>query len=102
MANVPHDVQQPAIHHTGVLEYTRFHREIWPLLLREIEIGMLAPRSIKSWLRLWGRVGAILFRCFWFGDSFVRADMIALARRAGGRQGELIAKQLEHALLAMQ
>src|SRR5437868_1870598 len=72
-------------------EYTRRHREAWPLLVRGPESEMLVPTELSSWLRLWGRLGAELFRCFRDGDGHIRSDMIALARKTGEWRGEVVA-----------
>src|SRR5207302_10306432 len=61
-------------------EYTRRHREAWRVLVRGPEAESLVPPELSSWLRLWGRLGAELFRCFRDGDAFTRGDMITLAR----------------------
>lgn len=79
----------------GTHEYTRLHREAWPLLVRETASETLLPQTLKSWVRLWGRFGAELFDRFWSGDRFVRSDMISLARREGGQRGVAVAQKLE-------
>lgn len=76
-------------------EYTQRHRVIWPLLLRGAFSETLNPADRRSWAMLWGRDGENLYRCFFEGDPFVRADMIALARRQGGWRGKLVAEELE-------
>lgn len=76
-------------------EYTRILRHVWPLLLRGVDVQELNPRSLKSWVCLWGCLGAALFNCFWRGDQFVRADMIVRARQQGGLRGKMVAHQLE-------
>lgn len=79
----------------GAHEYTRRHRAAWPLLVRETPSDTLLPRKLKSWVRLWGRLGAELFDRFWYGDGFVRSDMISLARHEGGPRGVVVARKLE-------
>lgn len=79
----------------GSHEYTRRHRTAWPLLVRETASETLLPRKLKSWVRLWGRLGAELFDRVWFGDGFVRSDMILLARREGGPHGAVVARKLD-------
>lgn len=76
-------------------EYTCRHRTAWPLLIRETPSETLLPRKLKSWVRLWGRLGAELFDRFWSGDRFVRSDMILLARQTGGERGVVVARKLE-------
>lgn len=76
-------------------EYTNRHRTAWLLLVRETGSETLFPRKLKSWVRLWGRLGAELFDRFWSGDRFVRSDMISLARREGGARGVVVARKLE-------
>ncbi len=80
--------------------YTCWHRRAWPLLVRETPSETLFPRRLKSWVRLWGRLGAELFDRFWSGDRFVRADMISLARREGGQRGVAVAQKLEQCRIA--
>jgi len=75
-------------------EYTRLHRETWPLLLRKDGSQALKPDNLRSWMRLWGRLGAELYCCFWSGDEFVQTDMIARARTLGGWRGRILADQL--------
>lgn len=75
-------------------EYTRRHREAWPVMVRGPEAESLVPAELTSWLRLWGRLGAELFQCFRDGDAHIRTDMIALSRAAGWR-GEVIADRLD-------
>src|SRR5438477_12070862 len=76
-------------------EYTRRHREAWPVMIQGPDAESLVPAELSSWLRLWGRLGAELFRCFREGDGFIRSDMIALARTTGGWRGELIAARAD-------
>ena len=105
MANIPHEIQTPACGRRSRRpadqddacaqhEYTWLHREAWPLLVREAGSQELTPGSLDSWMRLWGRLGAELYDRFWSGDEFVRTDMIALARTAGGWRGKIIAARL--------
>lgn len=79
-------------------EYTHIHRQAWLLLLRTATPQVLPVHNLKSWMRLWGRLGAELFNCFWSGDQFIRKDMINLARQAGSWQGETVARSLEGCL----
>ncbi len=75
-------------------EYTRFHRQAWTVVINEAGSETLTPENLKSWMRLWGRLGAELFDRFWSGDEFVRTDMIARARSQGGWRGEILAERL--------
>jgi len=75
-------------------EYTEFHREAWALVIGEAGSETLTPENLKSWMRLWGRLGAELFDRFWSGDEFVRRDMINRARTLGGRRGAVLAERL--------
>ena len=75
-------------------EYTRFHRQVWAVVICEAGSETLTPEDLKSWMRLWGRLGAELFDRFWSGDEFVRKDMIDRARTHGGRRGEVLAERL--------
>jgi len=75
-------------------EYTQRHRCLWPLLLRGLQSETLNPVDRRSWMRLWGREGEDLYRCFVDGDPFIRADMIALARHHGGWRGKIVADEL--------
>ncbi|MCK6485883.1 MAG: hypothetical protein L6R00_17285 [Phycisphaerae bacterium] len=106
MATMPMELQSPewgagvnvgALDYdaSGPHEYTRLHREVWPLLVRETGRDSLLAESRESWMRLWGRFGAELFECFWSGDPFIRRDMIARARERGGSRGEIVAQVLE-------
>lgn len=62
-------------------DYTCWHRHAWTLLLGETGSETLKASDLKSWMRLWGRLGAELYRCFRDGDQHVRNDMIRLARQ---------------------
>ena len=75
-------------------EYTRFHRQAWAVVIGEAGSETLTPENLKSWMRLWGRLGAELVALFWSGDEFVRKDMIDLARTLGGRRGKVLAERL--------
>ena len=75
-------------------EYTHFHRQAWAVVICEAGSETLTPENLKSWMRLWGRLGAELFDRFWSGDEFVRKDMIDRARTHGGRRGEVLAERL--------
>ena len=75
-------------------EYTQFHRQAWTVVIHETGSETLTPENLRSWMRLWGRLGAELFDRFWSGDEFVRKDMINRARTLGGRRGEVLAERL--------
>lgn len=83
----PYEISEPH-------EYTRFHRQAWTVVIGEVGSESLTPENLKSWMRLWGRLGAELFDRFWSGDEFVRKDMIDRARTLGGKRGEVLAERL--------
>lgn len=70
-------------------------RRAWTLLLHEHGVELLEVRNRKSWMRLWGRLGAELYGYFRNGDELIRADMTHLANREGGWRGQAVAGRLE-------
>ena len=80
---------------SGPSEYTRRHREAWPLLVRSPGVETFDASALASWRDLWGRLGEELYRCFQDGDAHIHANMILLARQLGGRRGRLVANRLE-------
>lgn len=86
---------QPIEHSDARLrEYTSLHRQVWVSCVRAAGTAMPDVVSLKSWMRLWGRLGAELHRCFRNGDQFVRRDMISLARETGGLAGRVLSDRL--------
>lgn len=75
-------------------EYTRLHREMWPLLVRHTDAECLNPTDLDSWKRLWGRLGSEFFRLFLNGDDCVRSDMMRRAMSNDSWRGEVVAKRL--------
>lgn len=81
--------------HSQPNEYTCNLRRAWASLLHEHGAESLDVRNRKSWVRLWGRLGAEMYECFRDGDELVRGDMIHLANREGGWRGRAVAVRLE-------
>lgn len=75
-------------------EYTRLHREMWPLLVRHTDAECLNPADMDSWSRLWGTLGLDFFRLFFHGDDCIRNDMMRRAMSNGSWRGEVVAKRL--------
>ncbi|HKQ47564.1 MAG TPA: hypothetical protein VJZ71_05815 [Phycisphaerae bacterium] len=92
--SMPTEFQPCGFEALGPHEYTWFHRSAWPLLLHVAGCQLPAIDNLKSWMRLWGRLGAELFACFKNGDEFIRSDMISLANEYGGWRGRLVAGAL--------
>lgn len=86
---------QPLDHDgAGPQDYTPLHRQTWVVCVRAAGTETLDVVSLKSWMRLWGRIGAELHRCFRNGDHFVRRDMITLAQEVGSLAGRVLADRL--------
>lgn len=75
-------------------EYTRWHRETWPFLVRHTDAECLNPPDVDSWRRLWGRLGLEYFRLFFHGDDCVRRDMIGRAASISSWRAEVVARRL--------
>ncbi|MEE8169557.1 MAG: hypothetical protein V3T70_03335 [Phycisphaerae bacterium] len=76
-------------------EYTKRHRQSWPVLVQAPDAATLNPEDSGSWQQLWGQLGAEMYECFRDGDEHIRGDMITLARAQGGWQGRVVADRLE-------
>lgn len=76
-------------------EYTSFHREAWPLMVRNDADRRLTGDDPNWWLALGGPIGRELYDCFQYGDDHIRDDMIVRARQIGGIHGSIIAGRLE-------
>lgn len=77
-------------------EYTRLHREMWPLLVRHTDAECLNPADMDSWWRLWGRLGLEFYRQFVNGDGCIRCDMIRRAMSSSSWRGEVVAMRLSN------
>lgn len=79
---------------TADYEYTRWHREMWPLLVRHTDAECLNPVDADSWRRLWGRLGLEFFQLFIHGDDCVRRDMMGRAISIGSWRAEVVVNRL--------